>query len=121
MDLDAVLARKPQMALVDELAHTNLPGSRNAKRWQDVEELLAAGINVISTVNIRHLESLNDVIEKVTGSRRRETIPDEGVRRADQVDLVDMTPEALRRRMAHGNVFPPEKVDVALATSASAT
>jgi two-component system sensor histidine kinase KdpD len=114
MDLDAVLARKPQIALVDELAHTNVPGSRNAKRWQDVEELLEAGIDVISTVNIQHLESLNDVVEKITGVPQRETIPDAVVRAADQVELVDMTPEALRRRMAHGNIYPPEKIDAAL-------
>ena len=114
MDLDAVLARKPQIALVDELAHTNVPGSRNAKRWQDVEELLDAGIDVISTVNIQHLESLNDVVEKITGVPQRETIPDAVVRAADQVELVDMTPEALRRRMAHGNIYPPEKIDAAL-------
>jgi two-component system sensor histidine kinase KdpD len=114
MDLDAVLARKPQVALVDELAHTNVPGSRNVKRWQDVEELLDAGVDVISTVNIQHLESLNDVVEKITGVPQRETIPDAVVRAADQVELVDMTPEALRRRMAHGNVYPPEKIDAAL-------
>src|SRR5499426_1674160 len=114
MDLDAVLARKPQIALVDELAHTNVPGSRNEKRWQDVEELLDAGIDVISTVNIQHLESLNDVVEKITGVPQRETIPDAVVRAADQVELVDMTPEALRRRMAHGNIYPPEKIDAAL-------
>jgi two-component system, OmpR family, sensor histidine kinase KdpD len=114
MDLDAVLARRPQVALVDELAHTNVPGSRNAKRWEDVEELLAAGINVISTVNIQHLESLNDVVEKITGVPQRETIPDAVVRSADQIELVDMTPEALRRRMAHGNIYPPEKIDAAL-------
>ena len=114
MDLDAVLARKPQIALVDELAHTNVPGSRNAKRWQDVEELLDAGIDVISTVNIQHLESLNDVVEKITGVPQRETVPDAVVRAADQVELVDMTPEALRRRMAHGNIYPPEKIDAAL-------
>ena len=114
MHLDAVLARKPKIALVDELAHTNIPGSRNAKRWQDVEELLDAGIDVISTVNIQHLESLNDVVEKITGVRQQETVPDAVVRRADQVELVDMTPEALRRRMAHGNVYPPEKIDAAL-------
>ncbi|MFF7045661.1 ATP-binding protein [Streptomyces massasporeus] len=114
MDLDAVLARRPQVALVDELAHTNVPGSRNAKRWQDVEELLAAGIDVVSTVNIQHLESLGDVVESITGVRQQETVPDEVVRRADQVELVDMTPEALRRRMAHGNVYPPDKVDAAL-------
>jgi two-component system, OmpR family, sensor histidine kinase KdpD len=114
MDLDAVLARKPQIALVDELAHTNVPGSKNAKRWQDVEELLDAGIDVISTVNIQHLESLNDVVEKITGVPQRETVPDAVVRAADQVELVDMTPEALRRRMAHGNIYPPEKIDAAL-------
>ena len=114
MDLDAVLARRPEVALVDELAHTNVPGSRNAKRWQDVEDLLDAGIDVISTVNIQHLESLNDVVEKITGVRQRETVPDAVVRRADQVELVDMTPEALRRRMAHGNIYPAEKIDAAL-------
>ncbi|MGE3835982.1 MAG: DUF4118 domain-containing protein, partial [Acidimicrobiia bacterium] len=115
MDLDALLARKPSVALVDELAHTNVPGSRNEKRWQDIEELLAAGINVISTVNIQHLESLNDVVEQITGIVQRETVPDAVVRAADQVELVDMAPEALRRRMAHGNVYAAEKVDAALA------
>ncbi|CAM5706395.1 hypothetical protein SHIRM173S_01926 [Streptomyces hirsutus] len=114
MDLDAVLARRPQVVLVDELAHTNVPGSRNAKRWQDVEELLAAGIDVLSTLNIQHLESLGDVVESITGVRQQETVPDEVVRRADQTELVDMTPEALRRRMAHGNVYQPDKVDAAL-------
>ncbi|MFI5101634.1 MAG: DUF4118 domain-containing protein, partial [Actinomycetes bacterium] len=114
MDLDAVLARHPKVALVDELAHTNVPGSRNEKRWQDVQELLDAGIDVISTVNVQHLESLNDVVEKITGVPQRETVPDWVVRAADQVELVDMTPEALRRRMAHGNVYPPERVDAAL-------
>src|SRR6516225_7698987 len=114
MDLDAVLARHPQIALVDELAHTNIPGSRNEKRWQDVEELLDAGIDVISTVNVQHLESLNDVVEKITGVPQRETVPDAIVRAADQVELVDMTPEALRRRMAHGNIYKAEKIDAAL-------
>ncbi|MGW4872789.1 DUF4118 domain-containing protein, partial [Streptomyces chartreusis] len=114
MDVDAVLARHPQVALVDELAHTNIPGSRNAKRWQDVEELLAAGIDVISTVNIQHLESLGDVVESITGVRQQETVPDEVVRRADQIELVDMSPQALRRRMAHGNIYQPDKVDAAL-------
>jgi two-component system, OmpR family, sensor histidine kinase KdpD len=114
MDLDAVLARRPEIALVDEFAHSNVPGSRNAKRWQDVEELLEAGIDVISTVNIQHLESLNDVVEKITGVPQRETVPDAVVRAADQVELVDMTPEALRRRMAHGNIYPAEKIDAAL-------
>ncbi|MFQ6171370.1 ATP-binding protein [Oryzobacter sp. R7] len=115
MDLDRVLARRPQVALVDELAHTNAPGSRNEKRWQDIDELLDAGIDVISTVNIQHLESLNDAVTSITGVVQRETVPDEVVRRADQIELVDMSPEALRRRMAHGNVYRPEKVDAALA------
>jgi two-component system sensor histidine kinase KdpD len=114
MDVDAVLARRPEVALVDELAHTNIPGSRNVKRWQDIQELLAAGVTVLSTVNIQHLESLNDVVEQITGVPQRETVPDEIVRRAEQVELVDMTPEALRRRMAHGNVYRPDKVDAAL-------
>ncbi|NUK72044.1 sensor histidine kinase KdpD [Streptomyces lunaelactis] len=114
MDVDAVLERHPAVALVDELAHTNVPGSRNAKRWQDVEELLDAGINVISTVNIQHLESLGDVVESITGIRQRETVPDEVVRRADQIELVDMSPQALRRRMAHGNIYKPDKLDAAL-------
>src|SRR5690606_16311377 len=114
MDVDAVLARRPRVALVDELAHTNVPGSRNAKRWQDVEELLAAGIDVHSTLNIQHLESLGDVVESITGVRPAETVPDEVVRRAEQIELVDMTPEALRRRMAHGNIYQPDKVDAAL-------
>ncbi|MFF2779330.1 ATP-binding protein [Streptomyces sp. NPDC058052] len=114
MDVDAVLARRPAVALVDELAHTNVPGSRNPKRWQDVAELLAAGIDVVSTVNIQHLESLGDVVEAITGVRQRETVPDEIVRRADQIELVDMSPEALRRRMAHGNIYTSDKVDAAL-------
>jgi two-component system, OmpR family, sensor histidine kinase KdpD len=114
MDLDAVLARAPEVVLIDELAHTNVPGSRHEKRWQDVEEILDAGIDVISTVNIQHLESLNDVVERITGVAQRETVPDEVVRRADQQELVDMTPYALRRRMAHGNIYPPEKIDAAL-------
>ena len=114
MDVDAVLARRPRVALVDELAHTNVPGSDREKRWQDVELLLEAGIDVISTVNIQHLESVNDVVEAITGIPQRETVPDSVVRAADQVELVDMTPEALRRRMAHGNIYAPEKVDAAL-------
>jgi two-component system sensor histidine kinase KdpD len=114
MDLDAVLSRHPQVALVDELAHTNVPGSKNEKRWQDVDELLASGIDVISTANIQHLESLNDVVEQITGVVQRETIPDSVVREADQIELVDMAPEALRRRMAHGNIYKAEKIDAAL-------
>ncbi len=115
MDLDGLLSRRPSVALVDELAHTNVPGSRHEKRWQDIDELLDAGIDVISTVNIQHLESLNDVVESITGVVQRETVPDEVVRRADQIELVDMSPEALRRRMAHGNIYKAEKVDAALA------
>src|SRR6478672_7298296 len=119
LDVDAVLARRPQVVLVDELAHTNAPeagdGERHEKRWQDVEEILEAGIDVISTVNIQHLESLNDVVESITGIRQQETVPDEVVRRADQVQVVDMSPEALRRRMAHGNIYGPDQVDAALA------
>jgi two-component system sensor histidine kinase KdpD len=114
LDLDAVLARSPEVALVDEFAHTNVPGRKNEKRWQDVEQLLNAGIDVISTVNIQHLESLNDVVQKITGVPQRETVPDAVVRAADQVELVDMTPEALRRRMAHGNIYRAEKIDAAL-------
>ncbi|WP_344856854.1 DUF4118 domain-containing protein [Planomonospora alba] len=115
MDTEAVVARRPELALIDELAHTNAPGSRNAKRWQDVEEVLDAGIDVVSTVTVHHLESVGDVVRRITGVPPRETVPDEVVRRADQVELVDMTPQALRRRLAHGNVYPPEKIDAALA------
>jgi two-component system sensor histidine kinase KdpD len=114
MDLDAVLRRRPAIVLVDEFAHTNAPGSRHEKRWQDVQELLDAGIDVISTLNIQHLESLNDVVAKITGVTQRETVPDAVVRRADQIELVDMSPEALRRRMAHGNIYPAERIDAAL-------
>ncbi|MFZ4239367.1 ATP-binding protein [Streptomyces murinus] len=116
MDLDAVLARRPQVAIVDECAHSNVPGEgRNAKRWQDIEILLAAGIDVVTALNIQHLESLNDVVEKITGVPQHETVPDEVVRRAWQIELVDMPPEGLRRRMAHGNIYPPEAIDAALA------
>lgn len=122
LDVPTVLARSPQVVLVDELAHTNAPedgavrgSSSHEKRWQDVEQILDAGIDVLSTVNIQHLESLNDVVESITGVRQRETVPDEIVRRADQVQLVDMSPEALRRRLAHGNVYRADKVDAALA------
>jgi two-component system sensor histidine kinase KdpD len=114
MDLDAVLARHPRVAVVDELAHTNVPGSRNEKRWQDIHELQDAGIDVISTVNIQHLESLNDVVEHITGVRQRETVPDDVVRSADQLELVDMSAQGLRRRMAHGNVYPAERIEPAL-------
>jgi two-component system sensor histidine kinase KdpD len=114
MDVPAILARAPEVVLVDELAHTNIPGSPEDKRWRDVEALLAAGITVLTTVNIQHLESLNDVVTQITGVPQRETVPDEVVRRAEQVELVDMTPEALRRRMAHGNIYEADKVDAAL-------
>ena len=114
LDVDAVLARHPEVVLVDELAHTNTPGSRNTKRWQDVQELLDAGISVITTVNVQHLESLNDVVAQITGIEQHETVPDDVVRSAAQIELVDISPEALRRRMSHGNVYAPEKVDAAL-------
>ena len=114
MDVAGLIARKPELVLVDELAHTNIPGSGHAKRWEDVADLLDAGINVISTVNLQHLESLNDVVERITGVAQQETVPDRVVRAADQIELVDMAPEALRRRLAHGNVYPPERIDTAL-------
>ncbi|ORJ62605.1 sensor histidine kinase [Mycobacterium simiae] len=114
LDVPAVLQRHPQVVLVDELAHTNTPGSKNRKRWQDVEELLDAGITVISTVNIQHLESLNDVVAQITGIEQQETMPDSIVRQASQVELIDITPEALRRRLSHGNVYAPERIDAAL-------
>ncbi len=116
MDLDAVLARHPKVALIDELAHTNVPGSgRNGKRWQDVLEVLDAGIDVITTVNIQHLESIADAVEQMTGTPVRERVPDWVVRKADQIELVDSSPEQLRRRMLHGNIYPPSKVPEALA------
>jgi two-component system sensor histidine kinase KdpD len=117
LDLEALLARHPQVALVDELAHSNVPGSRHAERWQDVEDLLAAGIDVVSTVDVQQLASLSDVVRTVTGVPQRETVPDAFVRSAEQVDLVDMSPEALRRRLAHGNVYAAERVDAALGSS----
>jgi two-component system, OmpR family, sensor histidine kinase KdpD len=115
MDLDAVLARRPGIALVDELAHTNVPGSgRHEKRWQDVLEILGAGIDVITTVNIQHLESVADEVERMTGAQVRERVPDWVVRKADQIELVDSSPEQLRRRMLHGNIYPKEGVPQAL-------
>ena len=114
MDVDAVLARHPQLALIDELAHTNAPGSRNKKRWEDVEELLDAGIDVITTLNIQHLESLGDVLTEMTGVQQRETVPDVAVREADELELVDLSPEALRRRMVAGDIYPPDRIDAAL-------
>ena len=114
MDLDAVLARRPDIALVDELAHTNAPGSAHEKRWQDVEAILDAGIDVISTVNIQHIESLNDVVRQITGVAQRETIPDAVVRNADRIELVDLAPQALRDRLGEGLVYPAARVDAAL-------
>jgi two-component system sensor histidine kinase KdpD len=115
LDLDAVLQRHPQIALIDELAHTNVPGSgRNDKRWQDVMAILDAGISVITTVNIQHLESIADEVEHMTGVKVRERMPDWVVRKADQIELVDSSPEQLRRRMLHGNIYPMEQVPQAL-------
>jgi two-component system, OmpR family, sensor histidine kinase KdpD len=115
MDLDAVLARHPKVALIDELAHTNVPGSgRHAKRWEDVLDILAARIDVITTVNIQHLESIADEVEHMTGAKVRERVPDWVVRKADQIELVDSSPEQLRRRMLHGNIYPKERVSLAL-------
>ena len=114
MDTDAVVARHPAVALVDELAHTNAPGSKHEKRWQDVHELLDAGITVLSTVNVQHLESLADIVETITGVVVRERIPDNVVDTADEIELVDITPHALRQRMRHGNVYPAERAEQAL-------
>src|SRR4029077_15721807 len=115
MDLDKVLGRRPEIALVDELAHTNVPGLRHAKRWEDVEELRGAGIDVITTVNVQHVESVKDLVEKVTGIVVRETVPDKELDGADEIQFIDITPEALRKRMRHGNVYSPERVETALA------
>jgi len=114
MDLAAVLARAPQLALVDELAHTDAPGTANAKRWEDVDAMLDAGIDVMSTVNIQHIESLNDVVEQITGVQQRETIPDAVLRRADVIEVVDLAPQALRDRLTEGNVYPSSRIDAAL-------
>jgi two-component system, OmpR family, sensor histidine kinase KdpD len=115
MDLDAVIARKPEVVLIDELAHTNVPGSgRHAKRWEDVLEILDAGIAVITTVNVQHLESLADAVERITGVAVRERVPDWVVRQADQIELIDSSADQLRRRMLHGNIYPQEKVPKAL-------
>jgi two-component system sensor histidine kinase KdpD len=114
MDVDAVVARKPELALVDELAHTNLPEARNGKRYEDIDEILAAGIDVTSTVNIQHLESLNDEIFELTGVRVRETFPDRILGEADEVVVVDLTPEALQERLRAGKVYPGAQVERAL-------
>lgn len=115
MDLEAVLRRRPEIALVDELAHTNVPGLRHAKRWEDVEDLRNTGIDVITTVNVQHVESVKDLVEKVTGIVVRETVPDKELDGADEIQFVDITPEALRKRMRHGNIYSREKVETALA------
>ncbi len=114
MDTDAVLARKPAVALVDELAHTNAPGSERVKRWEDVNILLDAGIDVVSTCNVQHLESVADAVATITGAPVNERIPDEVLAAADEVELVDMSPYALRQRMRHGNVYPPDRTRIAL-------
>ncbi|MBG6059346.1 two-component system sensor histidine kinase KdpD [Cryobacterium sp. MP_M5] len=114
LDLDAVIRRNPQIALVDELAHTNAPGLAHEKRWQDVQAMLEAGIDVISTVNIQHIESLNDVVHQITGVPQRETLPDAVLRAADQVEVIDLAPQALRDRLAEGNVYPAARIDAAL-------
>lgn len=114
MDTEAVIARHPKVALIDELAHTNVPGSKHVKRYQDVEEILDAGIDVVTTLNIQHLESLNDLVASITGVRVRETLPDWILDQADEVELIDISPYALRQRMKHGNIYPPERIDAAL-------
>src|SRR5438034_1051315 len=114
MDLDAVLARRPSIALVDELAHTNAPGARHAKRWQDVMELLDAGIAVYTTMNVQHVESLNDVVAKVTGVVVRETVPDSVLEQADEVELVDLSPDDLLERLREGKVYVPAQADEAI-------
>jgi two-component system, OmpR family, sensor histidine kinase KdpD len=115
MDLDSVLARRPQVVLVDELAHTNVPGVRHPKRYQDVEEILSAGIDVVTTVNVQHLESVKDLAEHITGIPVRETLPDQVLDDADEIQFIDISPEALRKRMRHGNIYAPDKIDTALA------
>jgi two-component system sensor histidine kinase KdpD len=114
MDRDAVIQRHPAVALVDELAHTNVPGSIHEKRWQDVEDLLEAGITVISTVNIQHLESLADIVENITGVEVRERLPDRVIDNADDVELIDLSPTALRQRMLEGLIYPPDRAERAL-------
>jgi two-component system sensor histidine kinase KdpD len=114
MDTEAVIARHPKVALIDELAHTNVPGSKHVKRYQDVEEIMDAGIDVITTLNIQHLESLNDLVASITGVRVRETLPDWILDQAEEVELIDISPYALRQRMKHGNIYPPERIDAAL-------
>ncbi len=111
MDLDAILQRKPKLILVDELAHTNAPGSRHPKRYQDVEEILSHGIDVYTTLNVQHLESLNDVVAQITHVRVRETVPDSILDQADDVELVDLTPDDLIQRLKEGKVYLGEAAD----------
>src|SRR5579884_1006595 len=114
MDLDAILKRRPQLVLVDELAHTNAPGTRHPKRYMDVEELLGAGIDVYTTLNIQHVESLNDVVARITRIRVRETVPDSIIDRADEIELVDLTPDDLIRRLKEGKVYVPRQAERAV-------
>ena len=114
MDTDAVINRNPTVALVDELAHTNVPGSARAKRWEDVEAIRNAGIHVVTTMNVQHLESVSDAVATITGAPVNERLPDDVLLTADEIELVDMSPHALRQRMKHGNVYPPERTQVAL-------
>ncbi|HEX9531998.1 MAG TPA: sensor histidine kinase KdpD, partial [bacterium] len=114
LDLDAVLARRPQLAIVDELAHTNAPGSRHARRYQDIEELLAAGIDVYTTLNIQHVESLSDVVSQITGVVIRETVPDQVLEGADEVILIDLPPDELIKRLHEGKVYVPEQAGTAI-------
>jgi len=114
MDLDAVLARRPRLVLVDELAHTNAPGSRHPKRYQDVEELLAAGIDVYTTMNVMHVESLNDIVARITRVRIQETVPDHMVDKADEIEVIDLAPAELIQRLKDGKVYIPEQIQPAL-------
>jgi two-component system, OmpR family, sensor histidine kinase KdpD len=114
MDLPGILARRPELVLIDELAHTNVPGVEHAKRYQDIADVRAAGIDVLSTVNVQHLESLNDRVAELTGTRVRETVPDDALARADEIVLIDVTPETLLERLRAGKVYPPERIDTAL-------
>ena len=114
MDTDAVLARNPTVALIDELAHTNVPGSARTKRWEDVEIIRDAGVHVVTTMNVQHLESVSDAVATITGAPVNERLPDDVLLTADEIELVDMSPHALRQRMKHGNVYPPERTQVAL-------
>ncbi len=114
MDTEAIIARYPELVLIDELAHTNVPGAKHPKRYQDVMEILDAGIDVVTTLNVQHLESLNDLVSSITGIQVRETLPDRILDQADEVELIDIAPNALRQRMKHGNIYPADRIDAAL-------